>query len=108
RVLTAKQYKVVSCHSAEEAVATFQNEPGAFELVLTDVVLTGKSGIELANICKNIRNDIPVVFMSGYPTDKLEDYIQKEDITLLEKPFQPAKLYSVIESELLKKSDVRN
>jgi CheY-like chemotaxis protein len=108
RVLTAKQFEVVSRHSAEDAVATFQKAPYEFDLVLTDVVLTGKSGIELANICKDIRDDIPVVFMSGYPTDKLEDYIQEKSVTLLEKPFQPAKLYSVIENELMRSRNVSN
>lgn len=104
RVLTAKQYSIVSHHSAEDAVASFQEEPEGFDLVLTDVVLTGKSGIELANICKNIRNDIPVIFMSGYPTDKLEEYIQEKAVTMLTKPFQPAQLYSVIENELLNRT----
>lgn len=52
--------------TAEEALATFQREPQAFALVLTDFSMPGgMSGLELAQAVLAIRPDAPVVIASG-------------------------------------------
>jgi CheY-like chemotaxis protein len=52
--------------SAQEALALIEAEPGKFDIVFTDVVMPGTSGIELAETLRSRFPGLPVVLTSGY------------------------------------------
>ena len=52
--------------SAQEALAVIEAEPDRFDMVFTDVVMPGISGIELAETLRSRFPDLPVVLTSGY------------------------------------------
>ena len=52
--------------SAQEALALVQAEPDRFDIVFTDVVMPGMSGLELAEALRSRFPDLPVVLTSGY------------------------------------------
>jgi PAS domain S-box-containing protein len=52
--------------SAQEALAVIEDEPDKFDIVFTDVVMPGMSGIELAETLRNRFPSLPVVLTSGY------------------------------------------
>ncbi len=60
-------YKVISAGTAQEALAPLENPEERIHLMLTDVVMPGMSGPELASSARTIRPGMPVLFMSGYP-----------------------------------------
>ena len=61
---------------------------GPIDLLLTDVVMPGGSGHDLAEALTQTRPRLPVVFMSGYTADViLRQGIVRDKVTLLSKPF---------------------
>ncbi len=60
-------YEVLVTRNAEEALALVEKHPGRIDLLLTDVVMPGLSGPQLADRLTAHRPETRVVFMSGYP-----------------------------------------
>jgi len=100
-VLQQHGYRTMEAASGSEAVLLL-NRPGTtIDLLLTDVILPGMNGRELAD---RIRNEIPtvkVVLMSGYAGDKLGRHGVLEDgLAFLPKPFTPAALLHKVRTVL--------
>jgi DNA-binding NtrC family response regulator len=64
RVFTREGYQVVSVNSAEPALELF--EEGSFDLILTDIILPGITGIELLKRVKEAAPDQVVIIMTAY------------------------------------------
>lgn len=62
-VLQKKGYRVVSAASGREALDRLAEQP--FDLVLTDQIMPGMSGTELAKVVKSGSRTIPVIVVSG-------------------------------------------
>jgi len=69
RMLQKLGYRVSGFTHASEALVAFQQAPGGFDLVVTDLSMPGLSGLEVAVNILRIRADIPVVLASGYLKD---------------------------------------
>jgi len=59
-------------------------------LLLTDAIMPGKSGIELANLMVKKRERLRVIIMSGYTEETLTGL--ESNAELLQKPFAPKEL----------------
>jgi CheY-like chemotaxis protein len=92
-VLKQHGYCTIEAASGSEAVLLLHRPGTTIDLLLTDVILPGINGRELAD---RIRSQIPtvkVLFMSGYAGDKLGGRGLLEDgLAFLPKPFTPAAL----------------
>jgi PAS domain S-box-containing protein len=66
RVLTRHGHAVVSAPDGAEALRRFEQDPGAFDLLLTDMVMPGLSGLQLADALAERGFRGPVLFISGY------------------------------------------
>ena len=66
RMLKREGYHVLAASSGETALETARAHPGEIQILLTDMVMPGMSGRELARELAVTRPDIRVVFMSGY------------------------------------------
>jgi len=84
--LTKSDYKTFSAPSAEEAFEIIKS--GAIQIVITDILLPGKDGLQLTSQIK--RNyDIDVIVMTGYSEDySYEEAINKGASDLVFKPFR--------------------
>jgi two-component system cell cycle sensor histidine kinase/response regulator CckA len=71
RVLASAGYKVLTAANGAEALDVLQRHDGPLELLLTDVIMPGIGGRELATRTLEIRPDMRVLFMSGYADDAL-------------------------------------
>jgi Signal transduction histidine kinase len=88
RILRELGYTVLEAGSAAEARSVAATATGRIDLLLTDVVMPGGSGRELAEALTQTRPGLPVVFMSGYTADViLRMGIVHDKVTLLSKPF---------------------
>ncbi len=85
-------YRLLIASSAEEALTLADAHDAPIDLLLTDAVMPGKSGIELANMMTARRPGIPVIVMSGYTEETLDVPGLKGPIALLQKPFSPREL----------------
>jgi signal transduction histidine kinase len=81
-------WSVVEAASGEDGLEKFQAE--AFDLVLLDYSLPGRSGVDLLNDCKGDMPYVPVVFVTGQGNELIaiecmkhgaQDYLVKGDIT---------------------------
>ena len=84
-------YRVLSAASGEEALKVAQDFREPIDLLLTDVVMPGMKGPELAKRLKLVRPTTRVLLMSGYAADVVTSADLKES-PLLAKPFSPAAL----------------
>ena len=86
-VLKREGYHVTAAGNAEEALEFIARNCGTVDLLLTDVVLPGLDGAELADRLRETCPDTKVLFMSGYADDRLSFRgVLKEGTRLLEKP----------------------
>ena len=93
RILISYGYRVLSAASGEEALAMVAAEPGKIDLLLTDVMLPGIKGQDLAKTMTADRPDVNVLFMSGFlcPSMAHADS-EKFAGAFLQKPFAPSTL----------------
>jgi CheY-like chemotaxis protein len=59
-------YRVTALVNSLEALDLFKKDPYAFDLVITDLVMPGMSGDELAQNILAIRPEMPVVLITGF------------------------------------------
>jgi CheY-like chemotaxis protein len=92
-VLQTWGYNVLAAASGEEASQLLAEHAERVELLLTDVVMPGMSGRDLADALRQENPDLKVLFMSGYTSDAvLRHGILHGAANFLEKPFSPATL----------------
>lgn len=81
-------YLVTARSTGEDAWAAFTDDQNAFELMITDVVMPGISGRDLVEKIRAEGSTVPVIFMSGYTADVMQNHgLIDEHINLLQKPF---------------------
>jgi len=83
---------VLLATSAEEAMQIANTHDGDIDLLLTDAVMPGKSGIELARALLEQRPRLRVMIMSGYTEDTIGLNQLPKPVDLLQKPFSPSDL----------------
>ena len=90
KVLNQHGYKVLQSFSAEDALTMVSHMDEPIHILLTDVVLPGMNGRELAEKVLQIKPDIRIVYMSGH-TDQVigNEGILDEDTDYIQKPFSP-------------------
>jgi len=81
-------YNVIDAPDGATAIQISQAHKGPIHLLLTDVIMPGMNGRELANKVSPTRPDMRVLYMSGYTENHVgHNGTLDEGITLLQKPF---------------------
>jgi two-component system cell cycle sensor histidine kinase/response regulator CckA len=88
RVLERAGYRVLDASNGDDALALFTGEGDEVDLVISDVVMPGLRGTELARELELRRPGIPILFMSGYADDELvRRGVFPEHVAFLKKPW---------------------
>ena len=88
KILKQTGYDVLTAGNAEEAFVVFEEKRGNIDLLLTDIVMPGMNGYELAIRLKDISPELKVLFMSGYSDGFLtKKGIIEEYTEYVKKPF---------------------
>jgi signal transduction histidine kinase/ActR/RegA family two-component response regulator len=86
--LEAKGYKVLEAEHGEAALRTASDYHGPIDMLITDVVMPGMSGRELAKQLSASDPDIKVLFLSGYTEDAIvHQGVLEAGTAFLQKPF---------------------
>jgi two-component system cell cycle sensor histidine kinase/response regulator CckA len=93
RVLESAEYEVLVAPNGEEALRLIERRAGELALLLTDLVMPGMSGLELARAARELQPELPVLCMSGYSEQMLRDRgSEGDEVDFIEKPFAPGEL----------------
>jgi len=101
RILSGAGYRVITADGGERALELAAGHEGTIDLVVSDVVMPGMLGNELAARMAELRPGTPVLFMSGYAQPVLASQGTLDPgVALLEKPFTAADLLSAVRDRL--------
>ena len=86
--LESAGYRVLKTRNAAEAINAFRQYKTIVKLLLTDVVLPGQNGRDLANDLRSVCPKLRIIFTSGYPENVVtQSGMQEEGMFYLPKPF---------------------
>jgi len=104
RMLVHAGYSVVAAADGPSALQQLTNTTGHFDLLLSDIVMPGMSGTELARRVKDVQPDIAVLFMSGYADDlRLHDDLAAHAVTCIAKPFSVRTLCDAVATAIARR-----
>ena len=100
-VLNNLGYVVRAAHSPVEAIRLAKEHPGEIHLLLTDVVMPGMNGRDLARTLQGLRPGLRTLFMSGYTADVIaHNGLLDEGLRFIHKPFTKIALAAKIREAL--------
>ena len=101
KALTRSGYTEIVDSDEKDALARFQRYAGPVDLLVTDVVMPGASGVELYRSLALTRPDLRVLYVSGYARDGVERHgIIEPGAAFLQKPFTAAALVGKVREAL--------
>ncbi|HSN15700.1 MAG TPA: response regulator [Anaeromyxobacteraceae bacterium] len=100
RCLVQRGYRVAAAQDGEAALK-LARQLTEIDLLLTDVVMPGMNGRQLAEAMRGVHPETPVLFMTGYTDDTaLRLGIETNQVRILSKPFTPDGLASAVEEAI--------
>ena len=106
-ILESVGHDVVSAESAEHALDLLDQDE--FDLVVSDVVMPGLSGLELLEAARSRRASMPVLLVTGAGTyETLSEALSRGAAGLVTKPFAHAELQSAVSDALERASRSRD
>jgi CheY-like chemotaxis protein len=86
-------YAILTATSSADAIAICAAHLGPIDLMVTDVVMPGMSGAQLATHLSALRPEMKVLYVSGYIDDTIvKQGVLDSGLTFLQKPFSPKTL----------------
>jgi CheY-like chemotaxis protein len=105
-VLRCNGYRVLEAGDGAEALRIVENEEEPIDLLLTDVVMPGLSGRQLADRVKVLRPGMRVLYQSGYTDDAIVQYgVRGAETAILQKPYSGAALTRKVREALEQKRE---
>ena len=107
RMITAKLlrnlgYRVMGAQNASEAIAIADAHPEPLDLLVTDVIMPGMNGQELADVLSSRHPALKILFISGYTDTIVGDQISSRGAVFLQKPFSRGDLATKLREALAK------
>jgi CheY-like chemotaxis protein len=100
-ILKSTGYQVLVARNGEEAIGICRTHDGNIDLMLTDVVMPQMNGRKVAESVKPFRQDMAVLYMSGYTDDAIIHHgVLEPGTKLIEKPFTAEALTSKVRQAL--------
>ena len=97
RVLTMNGYRVLAAAHGRDALRVAGEHPAEISLLVSDVIMPGMTGRELADRLQAARPNMKVLFISGYTDNIIEERgLLSPGTAFLQKPFSPRHLASKV------------
>ncbi len=88
RTLRLYGYRIFEAADAELALDIYNSEHETIDLILTDVIMPGQSGVDLVAELRRKNSKLRVIYMSGYTKGKIQQANRlPEGINFIQKPF---------------------
>jgi two-component system cell cycle sensor histidine kinase/response regulator CckA len=106
RLLRRRGFRVTGFSDPHLAVAALQDDPGAYDLLVTDYNMPGYCGVDLVREARRVRPDLPVALASGYVTAEIEQEAMAEGArALIHKPNDVEELCATVQRLLQNAQD---
>ena len=100
-ILKKMGYRVTEISDPLDALAAFREQPGQFDLIISDVTMPHLTGIQLAREIKGIKPDIPIILCSGFSSALTREQIETLGVShFITKPINRNNLARVIRKVL--------
>ncbi|MFO7937732.1 MAG: PhnD/SsuA/transferrin family substrate-binding protein, partial [Kiritimatiellia bacterium] len=94
-------YKVLEADSSDKAIELVENSSEHIDLLLTDIIMPGMSGNELADKLSNIISNLKILYISGYvPDNTMQQKLLKNQVEFMSKPIMRQELLARIAAML--------
>ncbi len=104
RALQGAGYAVYEAITGLAAIHFMASRPGEIDLIVSDVVMPGVNGREMADQLRISHPDVPILFVSGYPGAEIERRgLDLGSATLIQKPFTPDVLVTAAHDALARR-----
>jgi PAS domain S-box-containing protein len=101
KILQALGYQVVLTGTVQEAIERVKDPGQTIDLLLSDVIMPTKNGMDLYEELRTLRPDLKAMFMSGYPRDVIGRHgILSEHVYFIQKPFSQQALAAKLREAL--------
>ena len=100
RSLQRHGYKVIEATTGTEAADILRATNERIDLLLSDLVLPGLTGLELVEIGRQLRPGMRALICSGYSEDAISRRGLTADVRILSKPFEPTQLLAAVRDAL--------
>ena len=99
--LISRGYDVDSAGDGEEALEMLEDDPGGYDLIISDVIMPGMDGPTLIREAKEYLGDARVIFVSGYADPNIAKKLDDDrEISFLPKPFNVRQLAERVKQQL--------
>ena len=99
RVLRDAGYRVLEASSGPTAIAHMREAGGDIAMVVSDVAMPGMDGMQTLSALREVRGDLPCLFVTGYVQEEAR-LRELRDVAVLGKPFVPATLVARVQAML--------
>ena len=100
-ILLGAGYRVLEAEDGEQALRVAEEYPGAIHVLLTDIMMPGINGKELADRLAAVRTDTKMIFMSGRASEVISDAGVLIPVdTFLAKPFTVERLLNKVRERI--------
>ncbi len=82
-ILKKLGHTVTAFSNSQDALDCFRQDPQAFDLLLTDQMMPGLTGLELAQQCLTLRPDLPIILATGYSEAITKEQAQAQGISAI-------------------------
>jgi len=96
KALEKAGHHVIACADGERALRALKFADGAFDMLLTDIMMPGVDGIELAKRAELISPGIKIMFITGFAAVAMNDSRTPES-TVLSKPVHLRQLVNEVD-----------
>ena len=106
KLLEKQGYQVYTAKNGSDAEVMVEEED--FDLVICDIRMPGKNGVETVKSIQNVREssskeEIPIIFITGFADEKIEEEARKlNPIAYLMKPFDVQELLGIVQKKISK------
>jgi signal transduction histidine kinase/CheY-like chemotaxis protein len=99
--LSARGYRILQAADGPQALMIAKQHAGTIDLVLTDVVLPGMNGREVAESLRDVRPGIKLIYTSGYTQDIIASHgVLNPGVTYVPKPYTSEAIVAHVEAAL--------
>jgi two-component system response regulator PilR (NtrC family) len=103
-ILSLEGYEVATAESGDAAVERVKKMP--FDLVITDLRMPGKSGVDTLAELKQLNPGLPVIVLTGYASDRSTSRCRASGgAQIMRKPLRLAELLTMVQGALRGASD---